>query len=92
MPLESDGMPRANKDYTFYQIPVPPWYRRLPRRRRIVLELSIGVAALAFFVIAVSVQMPRWLQIAGWLWFLVYWVGWCFLVLRPWIRRRSGGR
>jgi hypothetical protein len=80
------AMPLANKDYTFYQIPVPRAYRNLPRRKRVTIELLVGVAVLVLFAIAVSVQMPRWLQIAGWMWFLVYWVGWMALFVRS--RRR----
>jgi hypothetical protein len=85
-------MPLADKNYTFCQIPLPEGYRRLSRRKRVIIELAIGGSVLILFAIAVSVQMPRWLQIAGWMWFLAYWVGWMVLVLPGWIRRRFRGR
>lgn len=80
------------KDYTFYQIPLPPRYRKLSRRRRLVIELSVGVAVLLLFSIAVSMQMPVWLQLAGWAAAVVYWAAWCVIVLERWGRRQARGR
>jgi hypothetical protein len=85
-------MPLADKNYTFYQFPLPAGYRRLSRRKRVIIELAIGASVLILFAIAVSVQMPRWLQIAGWIWFLLSWVLWMVLVMPGWIRRRFRGR
>jgi hypothetical protein len=80
-------MPPADRNYTFYQIPVPRAYRRLSRRKRIAIELIVGVAVLILFAIGTSVQMPLWLQIAGWALFIVYWVGWSVVALPKWWRR-----
>jgi hypothetical protein len=83
-------MSRANKDSTYDQIPMPQGYRRLSRGKRLVMELSIGVAILALIPIGVSVQMPHWLQLIGWAVFVVCLVGQSVLTTRWWRRRRAG--
>jgi hypothetical protein len=71
---------------------VPPAYRGLSRHKRVMIEISAGVAVLTMFAIAVSVQTPVWLQIAGWALLVVYWIGWCVIALPKWRRRVLRGR
>lgn len=81
-------MPLANKDYTFYQVPIPQSYRRLSRAKRVILEVSVGLLVLALLGIGASVQMPRWLLAAGWALLLAYWGVWIVLYLKAWVRRQ----
>ncbi|MFY9745378.1 MAG: hypothetical protein WA891_19395 [Acidobacteriaceae bacterium] len=74
---------------------IPPAHssanRGLSRRKRLVIELSIGVAILALIPIGVSVQMPLWLQLIGWAVFLVCIVGQSVLMMR-WLKQRRARR
>jgi len=80
-------MAPADRNYSFYQIPVPHAYRRLSRRKRVFIELGIGLAVLVLFAVGTSRQMPLWLQIAGWASLVLYWVSWCVVALPKWWRR-----
>jgi len=85
-------VPIANENLTFYQVPVPRGYWRFSRRKRMAVELSVGLACLIFFMLAVSMQTPVWLQITGWTCLLVYWAFWIVLYLRRWGQRQARAR
>jgi len=63
-------------------LPVPSAHRELSRRKRLVIELAVGVAILALISIGVSVQMPHWLEIAGW----VLWAAWVVILSVLYVR------
>jgi hypothetical protein len=85
-------MPRGDKNYSFYGVPLPQWYRKLSSRKRLFIEISVGVAVLALIPIGVSVQMPHWLLVAGWAYLVVWSVAWSILLSREWRRRQVRGR
>ena len=70
------------------QVPYPAGYLRWPRRRRILLETSIGLVAIAAVAIGAVGGVPRWLQALGW----AIWTLWMIFVsvvyLRLWSSRR----
>jgi len=73
-------------------LPVPSWYRRLSRRRRLAIELGAGLAILALIPIGVSMQMPSWLLAAGWAWLVLYSAVLCVIHLRQWGRETRAGK
>jgi hypothetical protein len=70
------------------QVPYPAGYLRWPRRRRLLLETSIALLAIAAVVIGALGGVPRWLQAFGW----ALWVFWMIFVsavyVRLWFSRR----
>ncbi|MGA8109412.1 MAG: hypothetical protein WBD46_08400 [Acidobacteriaceae bacterium] len=78
--------PSVNDEIVF---PLPPAHRRLSRRTRLILELSVGLALLAFIGIGASVRMPVWLRLIGWAFLIGSLVAQSVLVARHWKRRRG---
>lgn len=56
-----------------------------------MIELTVGVVILALIPIGVSVQMPLWLQLLGWVFLAISLVDQSVLVVR-WQRRRRRAR
>lgn len=69
--------------------PSLPGWRSLSRRRRIVLELSLGLVLLALIGLGASMQMPGWMRLIGWAFLLGSLAAQSVLVFRHWKRRRG---
>ncbi len=76
----------------YYQILLPPEYRKLSHRKRLLLELITGVAILVLISIAVCTQTPPRLQLAGWACLVVYWMVLSVLFVQRRGRRQARGR
>jgi hypothetical protein len=75
-----------------FPVPEPRAYFRLPRRRRLVLELTIGVLILAAIPIAAAGNLPPWLQALGWAAWILWMIFLSVLCVRWEIRRRRNAR
>ena len=69
--------------------PLPPAHRRLSRRKRLIVELGVGLALLAFIGIGASIRMPVWLRLIGWALLIGNLVGQSVVVAQRWKRRRG---
>lgn len=68
---------------------LPPAYRNLSRRKRVLIELGVGMAILALIPIGVSVNLPIWLQLLGWAFLIANLAAQSILIV-AWWRKRGG--
>jgi len=75
----------------FPDVQSTPRYSRLSRRRRLFIELSIGILIIAGIGIAAAGNLPPWLKALGWAaWIL--WMVFLSVVCVGWELRRRRTR
>jgi len=75
--------------HDYFLWPEPRGYFRWPRRRRILLEIGIGVLIIAAIAIGAANNLPTWLEALGWAAWIVWMILLCTLGLRDWNIRRK---
>ena len=88
VPGTPSGAPTLSYNRTVVQVPYPVGYLRWPRRRRLLLETSIGIVAIAAVVIGALGGVPLWLQAFGW----ALWVFWMIFISVVYVRLWSSRR
>lgn len=73
-------------------IPEPRGYFTWPRRRRLFLELGIGILIIAAIGIGATGNLPFWLQALGWAAWILWMIFLSILYVRWEIRRRRKAR
>jgi hypothetical protein len=83
-------MPPVDKGEIVF--PLLPAHRRLSRRTRLCIELSVGAIVIVLIGIGASLQMPGWLRLIGWTFLIGSLVAQSLLVVQHWKRRRGWRR